>query len=129
MQTQEVRKSRPGAAGAADGKPAAAAAGRKRAAEGEAGEEGGAAAAGEGGEAAAQETAEAEVEVGQYDPGCVLNFDFGEEAQFEEVGRLRGGGGGRGGRGSRAGRFELRWHTRFALCVCLCLPDVEDAEY
>ncbi|PSC69422.1 la 1 [Micractinium conductrix] len=82
---EEVRKSRPGAAGAADGKPAAAAAGRKRAAEGEAGEEGGAAAAGEGGEAAAQETAEAEVEVGQYDPGCVLNFDFGEEAQFEEA--------------------------------------------
>ena len=87
------RKSRPGAAPTAAAAAAAApAAGRKRRAEGEPeggqrGGDGGAAAAAaaaaggeEGGEAA-------EVEVGEYEPGCVLAFDFGE-AEFAEV---RGG--------------------------------------
>ena len=81
---EEERKSRPNAApagGAAGGAAAAPAAGRKRRAEAEpeGGEEG---ADGEGEEAAAGE--EAEVEVPEYEPGCVLTFDFGE-AEFAEV--------------------------------------------
>lgn len=78
---EEERKSRPNAApagGAAGGAAGAAAAGRKRRAEAEP-EEGG---DGEGEEVAAEE--EAEVEVPEYEPGCVLTFDFGE-AEFAEV--------------------------------------------
>ncbi|PRW45723.1 la 1 [Chlorella sorokiniana] len=79
---EEERKSRPnaapagGAGGAAGGAAGAPAAGRKRRAEAEpeGGEEGGEdAAAGE----------EAEVEVPEYEPGCILAFDFGE-AEFAE---------------------------------------------
>ncbi|KAI7838439.1 hypothetical protein COHA_007702 [Chlorella ohadii] len=84
------RKSRPGAA-PAGGVPAAPAAaptaGRKRRAEGEpeGGQRGGDGGAAAAAAAAAEEGGEAaEVEVGEYEPGCVVAFDFGE-AEFAEA--------------------------------------------
>jgi hypothetical protein len=71
--------------------PVGATAGKKRRAEGEpdAGDEGG-----EGGEdggkgegeaaAAGGEAAEGEAAAPEYEPGCILHFDFGEAAEFKE---------------------------------------------
>lgn len=70
-------------------KPAAAAAaskGKKRRAEGEPEEDEAEGGEGEAAEAAAAgEAAEEEVEVPEYQPGCVLAFDFGEDAEFSQA--------------------------------------------
>ena len=102
---EEERKSRPNAepAGGAAGGAAAAAAGRKRRAEAEPeGADGEEAAAGE-------EAEEAEVEVPEYEPGCILAFDFGE-TEFAEV---RGQGRGR----ERCGRERCGREGPSRTCV------------
>ncbi|KAL4442520.1 hypothetical protein ABPG77_005104 [Micractinium sp. CCAP 211/92] len=82
----EERAAREAAAPAAEGAAAAAAAApasRKRRAEGEPGEgDEGEEAGGEG--AAAEAAAEEEPDLGDYEPGCVLHFDFGD-AEFAEA--------------------------------------------
>ncbi|KAL4447785.1 hypothetical protein ABPG75_005004 [Micractinium tetrahymenae] len=84
---QEEREARAAAApagGDATAAPAAPPASRKRRAEGEPGE-GDDEAAGDAGAAAEEAAAAEEPEVGNYEPGCILHFDFGGDAEFAEA--------------------------------------------